>query len=163
MSATREAVVLLAVFKALSDRIKEQDRDVRADAADLLDPGDRKSAVLEDGTDVGTVSMSKPKARVTVTDDRAFLAWVQANAPSEIQSVVGEAYRKGLLARVEVTDEGVVDPKTGEIVDGLGSKMGDPSISVRQTEDQREAVAAAWRDGRLRKALDRALAGVIEA
>lgn len=139
MSA-RDAAATAAVMKALAGRVKEGETRAKADVMAHLDPGDRKHAVLPDGTDIGTVSITKGRETFRVTDPAAFLAWVRDTAPSEVVESVNPTFQRKVL-------DGIKDG--GELPPGVEPGWGDPYVSVRQSETQAEAVAAAWRDGRL--------------
>lgn len=148
MSA-REAALRLAALKALKDRVDDAYTSARKAALAAMDPGDRKSAVLDDGTDIGTVSVTKPKLRAAVVDERAFLAWVKAEAPGEIVESVRETYRRHILGRVERYGN-VVDTETGEILaDGVELRPSEPYATCRQSDAQAAAVAAAYAAGGL--------------
>lgn len=153
MSA-REAAVRLAALKAIKDRVDEAYTAARKAALASMDPGDRKSARLDDGTDIGTVSVTKPTAKLKarVCDEKAFLAWVEQTRPDEVVSTVRSSYRARVLKRIEDAGD-VVDVETGEIyADGveLGMEEAEPyARCAPQTEAQVAAVAAAFADGRL--------------
>lgn len=68
--------------------------------------------------------------KIIVKDPDALLAWVEDNAPSEIETVfqVRPAFQESLLKRVKGTDTGVFDPETGGEVPGLKYvPAGDPT------------------------------------
>lgn len=146
-------------LKALGDDIAARLKDVRAAMqCELDDSGVRTvDATLPDGTKAGTVSRSTPKPKATVADEAAFLAWVRDRASSEIASrVVTEvrpAYRDALLA--EMTKAGaaeVADTETGEVLSVPGVTVAasrTATHSVRISDEQREAIAEAWRSGQL--------------
>ena len=143
MTTAREAALTAAAVKALQDGI----RDARAvaDAAVMaaLDPGDRKNAVLPDGTKVGTVSVSNQGEPVwRVTDPDAFLRWVKEHRPTAIVEAVRSSDQKSILDAI---------PDTGELPDGVDLVDGKaPYVSVgKQTDEQRAAIAKAWADGTL--------------
>lgn len=154
MSA-RQRALELACLKAVKDRLTALDTETKAALMDGdLDPGDRKSAVLPDGTDVGTVSVAKGRAaKLKVVDERAFLAWVKKNRPTAIVEAVRSSDQDDLLAKAE---------ESGELPDGVD--LGDPGapyVSVRQSKEQAEALVAAWRAGTV--ALPGLVAGQVES
>jgi len=144
-STAREAAVRVAVLKALTDQIKETVAQARADVLKQLGAGDRKNAILPDGTSVGTVTVSvrEGKVQAYVEDEAAFLAWVTEERPDEIITEVRSSYRRALL-------DGLA--KTGEVVPGVSFSRADdsePYVTVRQTDAQVAAVVCAWQDGSL--------------
>lgn len=141
-SGVRQVALKLAAIAAVKKHLTGVDNDAKADLMEHLDAGDRKTAVLPDGTSIGTVSVSKPgDPQVVVTDSRKFLAWVKEHRPTAIIEAVRESDQKSIL-EAALTD--------GEVPDGCDLTDGKASyVSVRQTEEQRQAVVTAWRDGSL--------------
>lgn len=139
MSTVRELALDLAVVKAMADTIKGVEADLKANALQLLDPGDRKHATV-DGVDCGTVSVSSPTSRWSVVDDAAFTAWVGKNHPTAMVQVVRDSDRKAILDGIAVS---------GEVPDGVSERSGASYVSVRLTTAQREALVAAYRSGRV--------------
>lgn len=152
MTSAKEAALRAAVLKALSKKVGAAEKAAKSIVQEELDPGDRKGAVLDDGTDIGTVSYTKgTAAKPLVADEREFTEWVLDHAPTEVIQTVRPAYRDSLLKRLQAADDNeLVDPATGEIVPGvLQGSGGAPYVMVKQTTDQEQALAAAWVDGRL--------------
>lgn len=161
------AVAQEAVLKALLDAIDAEYKAKRAEVQALLDDAREQTgatqvaAKLPDGTQVAKVSCSEPKPEARVADDAAFLAWVRANYPSEIErrfvTEVRGAFAEKLLA--QMTAAGVAcDPETGELVPGVEIRATrSRSHSVRFEKSGREDIAAAWRRGELGGAAPAAL------
>lgn len=127
------------------------------------------------GTDVlvATVSLAVPKDSIEITDLDAFTAWAEANHPDMVHKefVPGEPERTivvpatedhwdvtlapkkqaAVMKQLTVAEEGVVDPSTGTVVDGVTSVPGrDPnSFAVTYEGDGRDQLAAAYQAGRL--------------
>lgn len=144
----KDVALRAAVLKALTDRIREEYDAARVDIhQELIALAEATGAatvkVKLDDVEIATVSLTGGKAAVRVEDERKFLAWVQANHPTEIEPRVRESFRKQLL------DNGGADAN-GEIADGLDvAHKGVPYVSTRFTPGGRAAVAAAWQEGRL--------------
>lgn len=136
----RDAALQAAVMKALGTIVKDVDDRVRRDVMTVLDPGDRKSAVLPDGTKVGTVSVTEGRQGWRVVDDRAFLEWVREHRPHAIVEQVRDSDKRAILDGIR---------KTGEVPDGVEPTQGAPYVTVRQSDDQAAAVVDAWRSGAL--------------
>lgn len=98
-----------------------------------LEPGERIRAELPDGTVIGAVTIGKPAETPTVTDERALLAWVKANRPTEIVESVNSAYVDALKKQVKAHGYAFV-PGTGEVIPGIGLKTSTPSY--RPTVDK---------------------------
>lgn len=151
MSA-RDAVIRAAIVKFLTDRLAETRKGVDVAVLEHLDRGDRKHARLEDETDIATVSVSDPKGTPRVTAEAEFLAWVEDNYPAAVITTkqVTPAWQKSFLETLDVVESDVlVDVKTGEVVPGVEHRTGSPSVTVRQSAAQKDALVEAFHDGRL--------------
>lgn len=150
MTTARNTARTAAVLKALSDLSAEAYKRAKADVAEHLDVGDRKTATLEDGTKIGTVSYSDGRKTPRVYGDTAFLDYVRQHYPGEIVQTVRPSFIKTLLESGTVTDTGeLCDSTTGELIPGVEVRNGDPYISVRQDNAAVRAIAAAWQRGEL--------------
>lgn len=83
-NAARHLTVKLAVIKAIQKAAGEAEKATKTALAEVMDPGDRKTAALGD-RNLGTVSYSKTSPTAKVTDADAFAAWVLANHPTEVE------------------------------------------------------------------------------
>lgn len=147
----------LTALKALADMVNARMKQVKAELEEQLDETGvtRLDAVLPDGTKVATISKTQPKAAAQVVDGPAFLAWVREHSPHNVMTVeqVRTAYQTALLE--EMTKSGafeVVDESTGEVLKVPGVEIREgraSSCTVRPVAGGREAIAAAWREGRL--------------
>ncbi len=152
-SGPRAVALRLAAIAAVKKHLTGVDTATKAELLVYLDLGDRKGAVLPDGTSIGTVYVTvEGDPQVRITDSRKFLAWVKKNRPTAIIEAVRESDEKSILEEALTSGE---LPDGTEIGDGKASYVG-----VRQTEAQRQAVVDAWRSGAL--ALP-AITGEIEA
>jgi hypothetical protein len=150
----KDTAYRLAVLKALRDAVAAEEANARVFAlGDLTaaaeDMGVRSVDVsLPDGTKIATLSLGGGTAKATVVDEAKFTAWVQANHPTEIETVVRvrPAYVQAVLAKAV---DGYAVFAGGEVVDGVGPAVGSRSAVVRYTTDGREAVARAWQRGEL--------------
>lgn len=125
---------------------------------------------------LGTVSLAVPKDKVAVDDVAAFAGWASSSYPTEVTAVyripvmelpqalvdaleaagvtpaleVNPTWQKGFLEKAACPDGvTVLDPHTGEIVDGLKLRPASlPSqISVRLDGEARNRASAEWDDG----------------
>ena len=85
---------------------------------DSMKPGDRRTAVLPNGADMGYATLSKPPIDVDVTDWAAFFAWVKLRHPEEIHETVYDAFVDKLKESAKKHGQ-AVDETTGEIVPGI--------------------------------------------
>ncbi|MFD9222034.1 hypothetical protein ACFWDI_18930 [Streptomyces sp. NPDC060064] len=148
-----------AALKALADSVNDRLKEVKATMQEaLVGNGISKvSATLPDGTKVATISRSDAKPAAVVVDDEAFLAWVRKVSPDEIHTrlvtEVRPAYRTSVLAQMTAAGvPRVVDTETGELHDVPGVEVRATrslTHSVRPVDGGKEAIAAAWRSGRL--------------
>lgn len=141
----KELAARAAVIKAVKDSVTVAERQTKAALAQVLDPADRKGAVLADGTDIGTVSYSKGRSTGgwKITDPEALTAWAEEHQADAI--VPGLAAWFTAPANIEAL------VKSGEVPDGVeyAETTSEPYVTVRQTDAQRVAVAQAWRAGQL--------------
>lgn len=130
----------LAAIKVLQDLINERGRTARSEALELMSDigAERVRVSMPDGAVLGTVTISQGRHTARVIDERAFLAWVRANAPSEVIETVRESYRKTLLKNIE---------STGEIPAGVELHHGEPYPTVRLADGATETVLTALRTG----------------
>ena len=143
MSDLKMQAARVAVLKTLADKVAEADREARAELlATMQEIGAEKvSAELPDGTAVASVSIVGGKgAKAVVVDERAFLAWVKANHPMEIEERVSDAFKKRLLDELA---------QNGEEVPGVELGTARPYLSNRFKTGGKDAIAAAWVEGTL--------------
>lgn len=129
----------LAVFKVLTDLLKERHDQLKDAARDVMDPGDRKTAMLGD-TKIASVSMTDPSVKVRVKDETEFTDWVAENHPTEVVTTVRDTYRRQLLEQCK---------KTGEAIPGVEFTDAESYPSVRLATGSHQVIADAWRDGKL--------------
>lgn len=124
--------VLSEVQKKVAAAVKEAKQRVLAGN----NVGDRKTAVLPDGTKLGSANV-KQNVSVKVEDESAFLAWVKATHPSEVVETVRDSFRAKVLKEAK---------ESGELPPGTGPEVGDPYVSYLGVKGADEIVAARWRE-----------------
>jgi hypothetical protein len=152
-----------AVLKALSDRIGDALKAVRAEVQAELDAAAavrQVEARLPDGKLVAKVSLTDPAPAATVVDPEAYLAWVRDHHPAGKDNVVRRfvtevrpAFTTALLGELTAAgvpewcdqESGVVHTVPGVEIRATRSR----SHSVRFEKAGRELVAAAWQAGLL--------------
>lgn len=154
----RTVAVLSTLHDAIGGQLKGAKKELEAGLkAAKAETGTQKIAVsLDEGQDVGTVSLVQPNAQAAVTDPAAFTAWVMENYGSEITrrfvTEVTPAFQKKILT--DITAAGVAewaDPETGVIHEVPGVTMQGRAAYTRLTVPDvgRAAIAQAWRENRL--------------
>lgn len=145
---------LAALAAAVDDQLKAAKQDL---AFSLAESGVKQvAAELPDGTPVAKVIWVTPKPVAVVNDDAAFLAWVRANAPHQVETklvtTIRPAYVTALLK--EMTAAGVpqwCDTETGVLHDvpGVVIQGRTPYQTTKFADAGKEAIAEAWRAGAL--------------
>ncbi|NUS79121.1 MAG: hypothetical protein HOV70_23375 [Streptomyces sp.] len=154
----RTVAVLSTLADAIGDQLKTAKKELEAGLKEAkAETGTQKISVsLDEGQDVGTVSLVQPKATAAVVDSEAFTAWVVENYATEVArrfvTEVKPGFQKKLLA--EITAAGMAewaDPETGVIHEVPGVSMQGRAAYTRLTvpDEGKTAIAKAWREGRL--------------
>jgi hypothetical protein len=160
------AAILTTLHDAIGDQLKDAKKALEAGLRTAkAETGTQKISVsLDEGQDIGTVSLVQPKAAAAVTNADEFTAWVIENFATEVErkfvTAVKPGFQKKLLA--EITAAGVAewaDPETGVIHSVPGVAMQGRSAYTRMAvpDEGKAAIAQAWRDGRLGSAVPAAL------
>lgn len=156
----KERALRAAAMKAVSDALKAEVDSERSELmSELLDMyhdfGAKSFDVRMDGVKVASIPLSIPKPGPEVVDCAVFDAWVESTYPQAIVSVpasktISPAFKEHLLGLITFTDTAAISPE-GEIVPGVEwRESGDPkTFSIRFEKLGREAIAAAWSDGKL--------------
>lgn len=167
----KDTAARAAVLSTLNDAIgaelktakKELEEGLKAAKAET---GTQKIAVsLDEGQDIGTVSLVQPKAAAAVADADAFTAWVVENFATEVERKFVTTVKPGFQKKIldQITAAGVTDwadPATGVIHTVPGVAMTGRAAYTRMTvpDAGKAAIAQAWREGRLAGAVPAAIA-----
>jgi hypothetical protein len=154
----RTVAVLSTLHDAIGDQLKDAKKELETGLkAAKAESGTQKISVsLDEGQDIGTVSLVQPKASAAVTDSEKFTAWVIENFATEVErkfvTSVKPAFQKKLLA--EITAAGIAewaDPETGVVHEVPGIAMQGRAAYTRLTvpDAGKAAIGQAWREGRL--------------
>jgi hypothetical protein len=140
-----------AILKTLADDVEAALVKGRASLKAAMAAGKIKSlsAELPDGTPVATLTLAGGRKAPRVVSEARFLAWVQAEHPTEVETVVRPDYQKTLLEGIAQAGR-VVDPKTGNAVDGVEFCDTTPYVTPSFAKGDipgREHIRRAWRDG----------------
>lgn len=163
----RTVAVLSTLADAISDQLKAAKKELETGLKEAkAETGTQKISVsLDEGQDVGTVSLVQPKATASVTDSEAFTAWVVENFATEVERKFITTVKPGFQKKIldQVTAAGVTDwadPSTGVIHTVPGVAMTGRAAYTRMTvpDAGKAAIAQAWREGRLAGAVPAAIA-----
>jgi hypothetical protein len=130
----RALAVQLIALRVLAERVRERADRVKAELAAVLDVGDRKTARLANGVDVGSITYTNGRTTVRVVNERALADWVADRYPDEVvpqvrastlQAIKDATVRAGL----PMMPDGTADVPGLQIVDG------EPYLSARPKAD----------------------------
>jgi hypothetical protein len=169
----KDTAARAAVLSTLHDAIGAELKTAKRELEDGLrkaktETGTQKISVsLDEGQDVGTISLVQPKAAAAVTDAEKFTAWVMENFATEIERKFVTSVKPGFQKKLldQITAAGVAewaDPETGVIHEVPGVAMQGRAAYTRMTVPDvgKAAIAQAWREGRLGGSVPPALAPV---
>jgi hypothetical protein len=122
-------LVRAAALTYLAEQVGKAQAEVRTQLMTDLKPGERHVAALVDGTVVGKVVIGEAPATAAVTDEAAFLRWVEETRPDEIVGMVRSSYRTAVLT--ECKKRGAPCTADGELIPGV--VVGKGSASYRPT------------------------------
>jgi hypothetical protein len=149
----QELSLRYALLKVLVAELAAAKSVADCEIRDTWRPKDRLSAALPDGTVVAAVTLTSGRVTAAVADVDRYEAWVRVNHPEAIETVPAtERINPDFTARLTSAARKIgvaVDAETGEVVPGIEVTTGDPYPMVKLTEDARDEVAKAWRDGSL--------------
>jgi hypothetical protein len=114
----KDLALAMVVLKHLLDVASKSQASLRQNAAEELDASDRVTARSPvDGTLLGSITKSKAKPKVVVTDPDALLDWVEQHYPDRVSSV-------------EFIDERVMDEAIGFLMAHGGSQFVSTTVSL---------------------------------
>jgi hypothetical protein len=135
----------LVLLAALKDKVAQLDRELRDQVGEFKE-GDRETAVLNDGPEIGSVTRTRSGTRAVIADEGLWFSWVLLNHPNAIINQVHPAWKKDLLGRVVFQGDQAIDPKTGVVVQGLRAEPTGGGLQVRKVENVAELLGHVdWR------------------
>lgn len=139
----KEASLRLAAISLIADEAKKAKDRLRIELQAQMDAigADRVKAEYG-GEPVAYITTTKPKFKWEITNDRAFLAWVKANFPTEIVESVRESSIDQILSKLNYLDDLVID-HNGEPVDWVMGKESEPYLMTKFQGDGRETLREA--------------------
>lgn len=138
----------LAALTLLKDAVEAKISNLRQQIFDNVNElnklhGVKAIDVKAQETTFASITLTERKGGYYV-NETDFIEWVALNYPDEIvvTRTVRDSFRKHLLDTAEVTiDSQVVNPMTGEIIEGLVPKPNSKTIALRFKPDGRNFVA----------------------
>ncbi|MEV0646040.1 hypothetical protein AB0I28_12320 [Phytomonospora sp. NPDC050363] len=101
----------------------------------FIESGTDRSTVKDSaGMKLGIVTYAQGRTSAYIADEKAFLAWVEENHPSEMVRVINPDFKTRLLSACTTAGE-PVDPSSGEVVPGVEMTQGRPYVSVRGSSE----------------------------
>lgn len=146
MTDVRGLTVEAVALKVLADRVAARQAQVKAELAQVLDPGDRKSATLASGVTVGAVTFTKSTTKARLVNEQQLLRWVEENSPDDIVATIRPSYLAALLSQAQKNGAPVTEH--GEIIPGVDIVHADGYLSVRPDLEQLPALTEAIRASR---------------
>ena len=147
----KEIATELAALTVLKDAVKEATDQLRELAKqELLNVGADMTKAVVDNQEVAKITLISRDYDFVITDDRAFIAWVRENAPSEIEERVRDSYKKVFLQSMEMgADNTIFSTINGTFIDFVQFVVKEPYVSTRFAPEGRAAVIQALHDRRL--------------
>jgi hypothetical protein len=144
----KEDATTVAVLRALRDAI-----DAEYEAARLRVFAGLREARDTVGLKSMRVTLPDPKPAPAVGDEAAFAAWVADRYPGEVETQVRvrPGWQRRFLSELDPSADPVVDPRTGETIEGLVviPPSGPRSFSLRPVAGGTREISRAWRRGDL--------------
>lgn len=139
----------LAVLGVLAARIKQADTEARQQFLQAMAVGDRLNPA-DDDVKLAAVSKIRGRTGATITDPEKFARWCAEHYPTEVEHrpVVRDSWARAVLDASKRSGQPCAPDGTLDIP-GVSVTTGDPTVTVRLTEDASEAVEALWRAGRI--------------
>lgn len=143
-AATKHAMRVLATAKLLKSLMAPAEKQAKAYLeAKELSPKDRRTVTLDDGTDVGTISMVEGRSKAPVIiDAEALVKWCDEHGV-EHGARWEPVFPAWFTAKANL--DSLIERAGGEIPDGLAlPEPGEPYVMIRQTTGQAMALADAF-------------------
>jgi hypothetical protein len=132
-----EKLVAISTYVKVLKSMEGPLRDAALD--DLLSvKSERVGAYLPGGEKIGTVGVVSGSKKAVVTDEAKALRWVLSTYPGAVIQSISPSFLKSLLdhaAKSGMPGEPGVDPETGELLDFIEVRQGDPHVSVSTTKE----------------------------
>ena len=152
------AAVLSTLYDAIGNELKTAKKELEAGLRTAkAETGTQKISVsLDEGQDIGTVSLVQTKAAAAVTDSEQFTAWVVENFATEVERKFVTSVKPGFQKKLldQITAAGAAewaDPETGVVHEVPGVTLQGRAAYTRMTvpDAGKQAIAEAWQSGAL--------------
>lgn len=145
LTELHDAAFRAGVWQVIEQRAKEL-KDAAKAELQALEVGDTVAGHI-DGQVVAKATKTRGRAKLVITDEKAFVNWVAGHHLTEIISQVNPAFMRYLELRAK--DYGAPIDTSGEAIPGVELQDGEPYVSVRREKDAPFIVAQLLSGGRL--------------
>lgn len=147
----KEIAAELAALTVIKDAVTEATNSLRELAKDeLINVGADMTKAVIDNQEVAKVTLVSRDVAFVITNESAFLQWVNENFPTEIEPKVRDGFRKRYTETLAMTPDGkIFSTLNGEILDFMSIETKAPYVSTRFAPEGREIVLEAMREHRL--------------
>lgn len=126
---------------AAADRAELQER-MASDSMDSL------TVKADNGSDLGKITYTPGAVKAEITDEAAFMAWVKANRPDQLRTIVDTEFRKAVVKKAAAEGD-AFDPETGEVIPGITVSRSREYISVKPNATAKTMAKLALTDSRV--------------
>jgi adenylate kinase family enzyme len=147
----KEIAAELAALTVIKDAVTEATNTLRELAKDeLTNVGADMTKAVIDNQEVAKITLISRDASFVVLDEKALVAWITDNFPTEIEPKVRDSFRKKFTETLAITAENqIFSTMTGEVLAFMGLDYKAPYVSTRFSSDGRETVLEAIRNHRV--------------
>lgn len=142
----RDIAHQVTVLAELANRVQAALLDARARLNTAMVTGDRLTVTHGDVT-LASVTKAKGRTTVRISDPAALLAWMAEHHPEEV--VTRQEIRPATVGRILADTKAAGQPCFGGTLDvpGLTVTTGEPTVSLRPTDDAPAAIDRMWASG----------------
>jgi adenylate kinase family enzyme len=125
-------------------------KEIAAELAALTVIKDAVTEATNTLRELAKITLISKDASFVVLDEKALIAWITDNFPTEIEPKVRDSFRKKFTETLAITAENqIFSTMTGEVLAFMGLDYKAPYVSTRFSPDGREVVLEAIRNHRV--------------
>lgn len=122
----------VAVYKWIRELATWLEKEMKAELADEMKPGDRQLAMLA-GENVGTIAMVNARRLFDATDEDRLAEWVAKRWPDQVVMRVRPEFLEDLKRRAR--QFGALIDEDGEVCPWAGVRLGEPQLNTKINGD----------------------------